>query len=356
MSESAIKANSSEALHFYQRGVAAARAGQKRVAAGLLTRSVRLDPDNPMAWLWLSGVLDDPGQQAFCLQAVLNLSPDNQHAQRGLQILKERGVTTAAPSTNETGLRLPGQTDVALPPRRSWRTLWRRPRPDRRDAWWVNFRFSLAETSRVRLLLWVFPILLIVLALAIYESFAIAVARSTEIATPVALVVAPLDVSEPVPTLRPTIEPILEAEPLAVVESLSANYLAAIEPVLVDLRAATALYREATNQTAGGSVAAVSATQRLRASVEAASVALNELRPPATLQQAHSDYQRGLTLQIEGLDAMLEFYGSYDVANANRAALRFQEARAYIERARGSFVAQAQQIAELSMMAPHIAR
>ncbi|MFV9504743.1 MAG: hypothetical protein AB4911_09280 [Oscillochloridaceae bacterium umkhey_bin13] len=340
MSESAIKANSSEAQRLYQRGMAAARAGQKRVAAGLLTRSVRLDPDNPMAWLWLSGVLDDPQQQAFCLRSVLALSPDNQHAQRGLRMLEQRGVLALdAPAANGGSLSVPA---VAA--------------PERRESWWVHFRHSRQEMSRARLLLWAFPILLLVMALALYESFALAVARSTELATPSALLADPAQATEPMPTARPTIEPILEAEPLAVVESLSANYLAATEPVLAKLRAATERYRQATNQTAGGSVGAVSATQRLRASVAAASAELDNLRPPATLQPAHADYLRGLSLQLDGLDAMLEFYASYDVANANRAAQRFQEARAYIERARNSFTAQAQQMAELSMMAPQTVR
>src|SRR4051812_19612050 len=89
MTETAIRANTSEAHRLYQRGVAAARGGQKRIAAGLLTRSVQLDPHNEAAWLWLSGVLDDPHQMAFCLNAVLRLNPANEHAQRGIRWLQD---------------------------------------------------------------------------------------------------------------------------------------------------------------------------------------------------------------------------------------------------------------------------
>lgn len=336
-SESAVKANSTEAQRLYQRGVAAARAGQKRVAAGLLTRAVRLDPRNEMAWLWLSGVLDDPQQQAFCLGAVLKLNPENQHARRGLDLLEQRGLAQGEPSP-AAGLALPAEPA--------------RDEPERREAWWVGFRRNRREMSRARLLLWAFPIALVCLAIVLYESFALAVARSTEVPT-----VAPaVAYSAPVATPRPTVEPVLEAEPLAVVESLTAGYLGALEPVRAELRAATEAYRQATTQLAGGSVGAVAATQRLRTTVASSIEAMGDLRPPGTLQQAHDDYLKGLQLQLEGLDAVLEFYAGYNVANANRAAIRFQEATAYIERARGAFAAQAQQLVELSVISSQTAR
>ncbi|GAB4433363.1 MAG: hypothetical protein OHK0015_22010 [Chloroflexi bacterium OHK40] len=339
-SEAAVKANSSEAQRLCLRGVAAARAGQKRLAAGLLTRSVQLDPRQEQAWLWLSGVLDDPEQQAFCLNAVLKLNPQSQPAQRGLQLLEERRRLNGA-ARSASGHALP---EVAAVPAEE----------TRQEPWWVGWRRSRREMSRARLLLWAFPLVLVCLALVLYESFALAVGR---VQAPVA---APPEVAysappPPVPT-RPAFEPILEAEPLAVVESLTVGYLSALEPVRVELREATAAYRQVTSQPGGASVGHVAATQRLRSTVESAISTLGELRPPRTLQQAHNDYRRGLELEREGLDALLEFYGSYEVANANRAAQRFQEARAYIERAQAAFAGQARQLAELSAMGPQTAR
>lgn len=338
--EAAVQANESEAQRLYQRGVAAARAGQKRVAAGLLTRSVRLDPRGEMAWLWLSGVLDDPQQQAFCLGAVLKLNPQNQHALRGMHLLEERGLLKGDPQP-AAGLSMPAPAPT--PPEEH----------ARRESWWVGWRRSRREMSRARLLLWAFPIIVVCLAIVLYESFALAVERSVVLpATPAEAAASAAPTAIP----RPSVEPILEAEPLAVVESLTAGYLAALEPVRADLRAATEAYRAATNQTAGGSVGAVSATQRLRASVASASELMAGLRPPGTLQQAHDDYTKGLELELKALDALLEFYGTYDVANANRAAIHFQEARAYIERAQGAFGAQARQLVELSAMSSQTAR
>lgn len=344
LQEPAVKANESEAQRLYLRGVAAARAGQRRVAAGLLTKSVRLDPRNEMAWLWLSGVLEDPQQQAFCLDAVLKLNPQNQHALRGRRLLAERGLLPEAPPQPAAGLSMPAPAPSTVTPEEQ----------QRRESWWVGWRRSRHEMSRARLLLWVFPIVIVGLAILLYESFAIAVERSIAPPAPAAEVV--YSAAAALPTPLPTIEPILEAEPLAVVESLTAGYLGALEPVRAELRAATETYRTATNQVAGGSVGAAAATQRLRATVAEAVATMEELRPPGTLQQAHDDYTRGLELELDGLDALLEFYGSYDVANANRAAQRFQEARAYIERAQGAFGAQARQLAELSTMAPQSPR
>lgn len=353
MTESAIKANTSEAHHLYLRGVAAARGGQRRVAAGLLTRSVQLDPQSERAWLWLSGVLDDPQQVAFCLHAVLKLNPQNHHAQKGLERLAARGHTVQTPQP-APGLSMPAPAradDAAAPPtKHSARA--------EGEAWWVNWRRNRRETSRVRVLFWTLPLVLVCLALVLYESFALAVdqAQETAVVATTSVETAQVPALEPDPPFFTVVDSILEAEPLAVVEGLTAAYLGAIEPMRADLRAATAAYREATSQPGGASVSYVAATQRLRATVEGALATMEGLRPPGTLQQAHDDYRRGLELQLEGLDAVLSFYGSYDVANANRAALHFQQARAYIERASTAFAAQRQQLADLSATSAQTAR
>jgi hypothetical protein len=355
MTERAIKANSSEAQQLYQRGVAAARGGQRRVAAGLLTRSVQLDPQSERAWLWLSGVLDDPEQIAFCLHAVLKLNPQNQHALKGLERLAARGYSTQARQP-APGLQLPSATTEPAPQARNGREAAH----SAGDSWWVHWRRNRRETSRVRLLLWTMPLILVCLALVLYESFALAVdqAHTAAASAAVALVDAgatPPDEAEPAPFFA-VADSILEAEPLAVVEGLTVAYLGAIEPMRAELRTATEAYRQATSQPGGASVSYVAATQRLRATVEQALATMEELRPPGTLQQAHDDYRRGLELELAGLDAVLSFYSSYDVANANRAAMHFQQARAYIERASGAFAVQRQQLADLSAMSAQTAR
>jgi hypothetical protein len=94
----------------------------------------------------------------------------------------------------------------------------------------------------------------------------------------------------------------------------------------------------------------------LRSTVAQALANLGELRVPGVLLPAHEDYRRGLELELAGLDAILEFYSTYDVSHANRAALRFQEARAFIERAQAGFQSQLQLLGEESLISAYTIR
>ncbi|MEI7643614.1 MAG: hypothetical protein WCJ55_04815 [Chloroflexales bacterium] len=337
--ETAVKADFSEAQRLYQRGLAAARSGQKRVAAGLLTRSLRLDPHNELAWLWLSGVLEEPRQQAFCLQSALRINPANQHAMRGLRVLEERKVLDGGAQPSP-GLSQPAEAPIAD-----------RTPSEPHESWWVSWRRRRRDMSRARLLLWLFPLIAVGLAIALNRLIALAVMPALP---PPAVAAVSVDAFS-LPMSTPSVDPILEAEPLSVIEGFTISYLGAVDPLRAGLREATAAYRGATSQP-GGSVGYVATTQRLRATVQQALDDLGRLRPPRTLQQAHDDYRKGLELEIQGLDAILEFYGGYNVANANRAAQRFQEARAYIERATAAFSARAQQLAQLSSVSQNTAR
>ncbi len=334
--EPAIQANRSEADEFYLRGRAAVRGGQKLVGKGLLIQAVKLDPQHEHAWLWLSAAVEDPQQRVFCLESVLGINPNNEPAQRGLHTLKTTHEQIG-PAKPVPGLSQPlGDATKSV-------------RNDQHDSWWVSWRRHGHEMSRARLLIWLFPLILVGLAMSLNGMVATAM-------TPVAP--TPLS-SEPVATPTapptPTIIAILEAEPRSVIEGLTISYLGALDPLRATLRDATQAYRNATSQP-GGSVGYVVSTQHLYAVVQHAIEDLDQLRPPRTLQQAHNDYRRGLELELEGLSAILEFYSGYDVANANRAAQRFQEARAYIERANASFSAHSQHMAQLSSVSPNTAR
>jgi tetratricopeptide (TPR) repeat protein len=78
-----------------QEGIAAARAGQKEQARNLLLQVIALDEEVEQAWLWLSGVVDDPEERQICLENVLALNPDNKAAQDGLRWLREQAVALA---------------------------------------------------------------------------------------------------------------------------------------------------------------------------------------------------------------------------------------------------------------------
>lgn len=348
-SEPGVRANPSEARDLVERGIAAARGGQRRVAAGLLARALKLDPRDERAWLWLSGVVDDPAQRAFCLQAVLRINPNNPHARRGLAYLERQGAITARPVAN---LEAPVVDAVAASPAPASAPSTSATAPD----WWFRWRQQRRETSRVRVVLWFLPVVLLAVALFLYQS--VSAAREQALVTLAATQSSALEVASlpPVPFATPTPIPQLEAEPLAVVESLTVSYLTAVDAIRANLRAATAAYRQETSQPGGASINHMAATQRLRATVAQALADLGELRAPGMLLPAHEDYRHGLELQLAGLDAILEFYSTYDVARANRAALRFQEARAFIERAQASFQAQRQLLGEMSMISAYTVR
>jgi tetratricopeptide (TPR) repeat protein len=67
-----------------QQGIAAARAGKRDEARALLIHVVEADERNEQAWMWLSGVLDDPEDIRTCLHNALDLNPSNAQARQGL--------------------------------------------------------------------------------------------------------------------------------------------------------------------------------------------------------------------------------------------------------------------------------
>ena len=64
---------------------------------------------------------------------------------------------------------------------------------------------------------------------------------------------------------------------------------------------------------------------------------------PVEIAPAHQLYIDGLRAEQAALDLLIEFYGSYNVALTNQAALRLQEARNQIATATASWDAFAEQ-------------
>ena len=81
---------SEQAREFRRQGIAAAKAGQKDQARQLLQQSLRIDPANEAAWLWLTSVARDQRERLFCLQKLLEINPNNE---MGLQSLRQLGLT-----------------------------------------------------------------------------------------------------------------------------------------------------------------------------------------------------------------------------------------------------------------------
>lgn len=102
--------NANALLH---QAIAAARDGRRDEARILLMRTLEAEPRNERAWLWLSGVVDDPYDVKICLENVLALNPSNARARRDwngctrasgchCRHLRCRHGPTAAPSARST--------------------------------------------------------------------------------------------------------------------------------------------------------------------------------------------------------------------------------------------------------------
>jgi hypothetical protein len=315
MSDRGVKIFAQQAEQHYTRGVAAARGGQKAVAARLLRQAVRLNPQHEQAWLWLSGVLDDPADIAFCLRSVLQINPGNERAARGLQWIEQHG---------DQQIRSQPSSFTATP------TV-----SDDQANWWSQWRSTQSTwvwTIRALLLI---PILLIGSTLAM---------RALVAAQPLPTFATYRDI--PVPTPQPTVPPLPTAIPTpSTPPSASdavATYFERINAERTRLRGATEAYRTASD---GGRTAVERATaaRQLRDQVQRSHEQLAAVAVPPEIAAAHQLYLDGLSIELEALDYLLEYYGSYDVALANKAALQLQEARSHIATATASWDAFAEQ-------------
>src|SRR5437867_4204258 len=97
--------NKAEAERLLGEAMKALRVGDRERARTLLAQAVGLDEQNEQAWLWLSGAVETEEEQRICLENVLALTPGNQAARQGLDLLGPRPPT--AP---------PGQEPAPLPP------------------------------------------------------------------------------------------------------------------------------------------------------------------------------------------------------------------------------------------------
>lgn len=322
MSEESIQANRTEALRLYQRGVAVAKSGNKRMAAGLLMRAIRYDPNFENCWLWLAGVLEDPHERAFCVEAVLKMNPANERAQHALRWLEHhyqlQGESRPPAPIIEEALNEPAE-------QREART--------QSVSWWVGWRQLRRDRGRLRLLIWSVPIFLLLVAIGLNQAFTTTIEQT--VATPTLPVVVATGAAKAL--VPPTMVPILETAPASLEASLTVGYLSAVAPIRQQLRDAVEVYRDATNQPGGSSVAYVAAAERLRTTVAESRGVMQQLQPPHRLLDAHKDYLHALELESKAISDILEFYGNYQVEAMNRAALAFQQASALITRASRAF-------------------
>ncbi|GAC1360707.1 MAG: hypothetical protein NVS4B8_22090 [Herpetosiphon sp.] len=311
--DSSTKTFRKQADDLYARGVAAARGGQRTVAARLLRQSVRLNPAHEQAWLWLSGVLDDPEDVAFCLRAVLQLNPGNERAQRGLEHLATALPSPAAKrAVSGNILRDPD------PPQPFWGT-WR----EARSIWRSTFRLLLLIPSLLLLLTFTARYLIETQPLPeraiTYRDLPTAAARPT---------------APPEPTVPPTPLPVNPAQITA--------YFTNVRLIQSRLHDATNRYRTTTEHS-NTDVERAAAARSLREAIANERTTMLSLSAPQGLEPAHAMYIDGIQQEQKALDDLLAFYSKYDPALANRAGLTLQDARARIDESKRRLDAYARQ-------------
>ena len=74
-----------------RRGVEAARAGRKAEARELLVQVVEVDPQSEIAWIWLSGLMDDLEDRIIACENALTINPANMKVRTYLErLLREK--------------------------------------------------------------------------------------------------------------------------------------------------------------------------------------------------------------------------------------------------------------------------
>jgi tetratricopeptide (TPR) repeat protein len=101
-----------------QRGIALARGGKRAEARAVLLEVVEADERDEQAWLWLSGVVDDPEDVRVCLENVLAINPEHTQARQGLEWLNARyGAPVVLPEApSEVQTTLPSEEARDEPP------------------------------------------------------------------------------------------------------------------------------------------------------------------------------------------------------------------------------------------------
>ena len=84
-----------------RQGVDAARAGRKTDARDLLIRLVEVEPRNELAWMWLTGLVDDLEDKIIACENVLAINPANDKVKAYLDCLLQQRMPVSSPITRE---------------------------------------------------------------------------------------------------------------------------------------------------------------------------------------------------------------------------------------------------------------
>lgn len=304
-----------ELEELYVNGIASAKSGNYRLAQAFFKKVVRTDPRHEGAWLWLSEVLEDADDIVYCLETVLAINPHNEKARLALDVVRDHREKAERPPRPKEWSPLAELRDMDLPTILA-QTPSPKPPPepvplyvpvkDRYEAVLRAVLFGLAVLAVLALSVWLY-----VKETPLEET----VAFSPPVATTVDLA-----------SLR-------EQERLQV-----QAYFRTFDELLGPLRRAHDIFNQQSSVRV--SVAEqVDHVGRLKTQIETTRGKLERIVPPELLTEAHQEYVAGLVLEEEALESLLRYIETSQNGYASRAAVKFQEASAHIDRAKATFAA-----------------
>jgi hypothetical protein len=86
-----------------RQGIDAARGGRRSDARAILMRVVETEPRNEIAWMWLTGVVDDLEDKIIACENVLTINPDNKRVKAYLgSLLQQNGAIARSPANESS--------------------------------------------------------------------------------------------------------------------------------------------------------------------------------------------------------------------------------------------------------------
>ena len=95
-------------------GVDAARAGRRLDARAIFMRVVEAEPQNEMAWMWLTGLVDDVEDKIIACENVLTINPNNKKVVAYLESLLEQKAAIAQQVVSERSFDVQPPTAAAF--------------------------------------------------------------------------------------------------------------------------------------------------------------------------------------------------------------------------------------------------
>src|SRR5512138_572581 len=102
-------ASSTEVL---QKAIQAARAGRRIEARDLLIELVEQEPQNEMAWMWLSGLVDSLEDRIVACENVLTINPANEKVRTYLAELQRQHAAALAKKDRDDAVALLNQAKI----------------------------------------------------------------------------------------------------------------------------------------------------------------------------------------------------------------------------------------------------